>query len=283
MTSKLIPQDPSSVMVIRKVTPNIITCSAPFARFGRFKVGGRGTIANKISFPPPTVRLQSGRLAVFSPTALTPEVRSTVDSLGGNVAYLTALDYEHHIFLTEWARAFPSAKLLGVEGLPEKRAKSHEPAGTKFAYVWTMKNKREMRVEDDEFNDEFDVEYVGSHGNKELVFCHRPDRTLIQADLLFNLPATEQYSRSPESATSGLLTRLFTRLFSAQPSSVAQKRFLWYVASARDRVGFNASMKRIDSWDFDRIVPCHGDVIERDGKGVFREVMEWHLKATGGS
>jgi len=43
-SKKLIPSDPSSVMVIRKVTPNITTCSAPFARFGRLKIGGRGTI-----------------------------------------------------------------------------------------------------------------------------------------------------------------------------------------------------------------------------------------------
>lgn len=44
MTSKLIPSNPSEVMVIRKVTPNITTCSVPFNRFGHFKVGGRGTI-----------------------------------------------------------------------------------------------------------------------------------------------------------------------------------------------------------------------------------------------
>lgn len=49
MTSKLVPADPAKVMVIRKVTPNITTCSTPFARFGKFKVGGRGTIG---SFPP---------------------------------------------------------------------------------------------------------------------------------------------------------------------------------------------------------------------------------------
>ena len=46
MTSKLVPQDPSRVMVIRNVTPNIWTCSQPFNRFGRFKVGGRGTIGS---------------------------------------------------------------------------------------------------------------------------------------------------------------------------------------------------------------------------------------------
>lgn len=44
MTSKLIPQDPSKVMVIRQITANLTTCSAPFNRYGKFKVGGRGTI-----------------------------------------------------------------------------------------------------------------------------------------------------------------------------------------------------------------------------------------------
>lgn len=31
-------------MVIRNVTPNIVTFSVPFARFGRIKIGGRGTL-----------------------------------------------------------------------------------------------------------------------------------------------------------------------------------------------------------------------------------------------
>lgn len=48
MTSKLIPSDPASVMVIRQITPNITTCSAPFLRFGRLKVGGRGTIGIRL-------------------------------------------------------------------------------------------------------------------------------------------------------------------------------------------------------------------------------------------
>lgn len=48
MTSKLIPSDPSKVMVIRQITPNITTCSVPFLRFGRLKIGGRGTIGMTI-------------------------------------------------------------------------------------------------------------------------------------------------------------------------------------------------------------------------------------------
>lgn len=41
---KLAPSDPESVMVIRNVCDDIITCSLPFARVGLFKFGGRATI-----------------------------------------------------------------------------------------------------------------------------------------------------------------------------------------------------------------------------------------------
>jgi len=45
MSSKLVPQDPEKVMVIRDVVPNVITTlSVPFMRFGKIKVGGRGTV-----------------------------------------------------------------------------------------------------------------------------------------------------------------------------------------------------------------------------------------------
>ena len=232
MTSKLIPSDPSKVMVIRQVTPNITTCSAPFLRFGRLKVGGRGTIGlilralsvtvlrctsstpqvwcarsllsdssyTRFVFPRPIVPLfkpienpktlfQDSRAppdSIVLTWRNTTEVRSTVESMGNKVGYIAALDYEHHIFITEWANAFPSAKLLGVEGLQEKREKAQATAGTKFQHVWTQKNKASMTVDPD-FDSEFDYEYVGSHANKELVLLHKPDRTLIEAEYVFSL------------------------------------------------------------------------------------------------
>lgn len=27
------------------------------------------------------------------------------------------------------------------------------------------------------------------------------------------------------------------------------------------------------------MIPCHGDVIEKDGKTAFQKVMKWHLDA----
>lgn len=78
-------------MVIRSVTPDIKTFSTPFLRFGRIKIGGRGT----------AVRLATGSVAVFSPVALTEIAKQETESMG-KVKYIVALDQEHHIFLESW-------------------------------------------------------------------------------------------------------------------------------------------------------------------------------------
>lgn len=113
--------------------------------------------------------------------------------------------------------------------------------------------------------------------NQELVFHHKKSKTLIEADLLFNLPATEQFSKTGVSATSGILTKIFGGLQNTKGSAIWQKRMLWYGVS-QDKPTFNESIARIAKWDFDRIIPCHGDVIESGGKGIFEKVMQWHLE-----
>lgn len=96
---------------------------------------------------------------------------------------------------------------------------------------------------------------------------------------MFNLPAYEQYSRANEAADSGILTKLFVAMVgTAQGPATWQKRFLWYAASAKDRPAFNKSAERIDKFNFEKIIFCHGDTIERDGHGIFRKVFEWHLQ-----
>ena len=47
--------------------------------------------------------------------------------------------------------------------------------------------------------------------------------------------------------------------------------------ACKDRASFAASARRVADWDFDRIIPCHGDVIETGGNAVFRRVFAWHL------
>lgn len=266
-SSRLAPSDPAKVMVIRDVTPNITTLSVPFSRFGLIKIGGRGTL----------VKLQTGNVAVFSPVALTPAVKSKVKSIGP-IKYIVAPDIEHHIFLTPWAAEYPEAEVIGVEGLPEKREGNPDTKGTKFHHIFSSKNKLDMRISP-EFDEEFAYEYFHSHTNKELVFLHKPSRTLIEADVLFNLPATEQYSKAGVDPRSGIFTKLFASLMNTKGDLVWQKRFLWYAAAGKDRAGFAESAKRIRQWDYDRIIPCHGDVIETGGKSIMEQATAWFVES----
>lgn len=203
--------------------------------------------------------------------------------MGGKVGYIVALDFEHHIFISEWAKEYPGAKIIGPEGLQEKRDKQQKDdpkiGSDKFDVVFTKANKRELRI-GDEFDADFDYEYVDGHANRELVFLYRPERVLIEADLMFNLPAVEQYSRAPEAdrKAAGITNRLFQHAQSTAGDATWMKRFNWYLAS-KDRASVNESVKRIAAWDFTTLIPCHGDVLEGNGKEVFDKVFKWHLEA----
>lgn len=264
---KLIPADPDKVMVIRSVTPDIKTFSVPFLRFGRIAIGGRGT----------AVRLASGSAAVFSPVALTNNVKREMESVGPT-KYIVALDQEHHIFLEEWHKAFPDAKVVAPETLPGYRDKQGYfkiPSANWHLFKASEADAGTLSVDAD-FDKEFDMEYVHGHGNKEIVFNHKKSGTLIEADLLFNLPAHEQMSKTGISPTSGVLTKLFAWLNSTTGEAKAQRRLIWY-GIAQDKPAYNRAVNNIASWKFDRIIPCHGDVIETGGKGIFEKIMKWHL------
>lgn len=225
------------------------------------------------------MRLPSGNLAVFSPPPHTPEVQETVQTLG-TVKYLICPDLEHHIWLDVWNKEYPEAKVIGPDGLGQKRDKS-DVAKIKFDVVFRS-NDAESRKVDEEFDKEFNTAYVPEHANKELVFNFVRERTLIQADLFFNLPAIEQYSKSPENPHSGITTKAINAAGGTTGSALLwQQRLLWHMISIGNgnRGGFNKSVAAIDKWDFDRIIPCHGDVIETGGKGIFRRLFAWHLTA----
>lgn len=215
-------------------------------------------------------------------------MRAKLEEKGNNLKYIIAPDLEHHLFLSEWSRAFPSAQVIGPEGLPEKRAAAAPTSAdalppVQFSTVFSAKDK-ETRIGAD-FDRDFEYAYVPAHPSRELVFLYKPERTLLVADYLFNSPPTEQYSRSDEAPARGLAglgERLFGYLQSTQGSAMGQRRFQWWVLSRGDRRGYAESARRVDGWDFDRIVPCHGDVVEEGGKGVFRKVFEWHLEGKRG-
>ncbi|CAK7229604.1 hypothetical protein SCUCBS95973_007283 [Sporothrix curviconia] len=283
MSDKLVPASPADVMVIRDITPSITTLSLPFLRFGRFEIGGRSTI----------VRMTGGGVLVFSPVALTPDAAAVVTRLGGKegVKYLVAPDIEHHIFLSKWLKAYPTARIIAPEGLAEKRAATagKDPrvnVDDKFFAVLADKRSQSMREPQSiapDFDADFGLVYFDMHPNKEVVLLYRPENILIEADLMFNLPAIEQYQRVDPATRHGapghanLLNRIFQTVMRTEGDLVWARRFQWHVASRSDRARFNEGLQVVDSWPFEKIIPCHGETIEKNAKEVFRRVFAWHL------
>jgi glyoxylase-like metal-dependent hydrolase (beta-lactamase superfamily II) len=93
----------------------------------------------------------------------------------------------------------------------------------------------------------------------EVVFHHRASRTLICTDLLFNVthPATWM--------TSVALTLMGTK------GRLATSRAWWLYT--RNRAALKNSLEQLLRWDFARVIPAHGDVVEPgNGAGDVREL-----------
>lgn len=94
------------------------------------------------------------------------------------------------------------------------------------------------------------------------------------------MPAHEQYSKAGPGvrAETGWATKIWRAINNTKGDAYWQKMLIWFGTSTGDKPSFNASVARINQWKFDRIVPCHGDVIETGGKQIFQTVMQWHLE-----
>ncbi|KAJ7598648.1 hypothetical protein C8J56DRAFT_814806 [Mycena floridula] len=236
-------------LVIREVKKNIWTFSRPFARFGIVPVGGRST----------AVKLDAGDVWVLASTPLTEDTKSTLDNLGP-VKYIMAGDIVHHIYLGEFKKAYPDAKVIGMEGLAEKKAKEglkldgaygSDPAGTLYG-----------------FEDEIKSCYFSGFMNKDVAWYHVASKSLIVADLVFNLPGTEQYSKSTAYSSIPLTGKM-------GPSSWLHQKFLWGAGTDKEAMAKDA--KTVAEWDFERIIMCHGDVIETDAKKAWKDAFASHL------
>lgn len=92
----------------------------------------------------------------------------------------------------------------------------------------------------------------GAPGCKEVVFFHRPSRTIYTAHLFCNICEPE-----------GLLAPLAFRVMGIYRRFATAKVWRRWIT---DRVAFARSIDEILRWDFDRIVVAHGDVVDQDAR-----------------
>jgi len=229
--------------VIREVVQDVWTFSRPFNLFNRIPVGGRST----------AIKLQDGSLWILASTPLTAETGRKLGELG-EVRYIVAGNAFHHMFLKPYKDAYPNAKVIGPEDLgPKKTVEGWELDAVFSAAQPDTKHG---------FEDEIEHCYFSGQKNKDIAFYHRASKTVVSADLLFNLPSTEQYTFSK-------ISPHFPILSGFRPDSWMMRAFVW--SQERDKATMQRDAHKVASWDFDKFIPCHGNVIESNAKQAWKD------------
>ncbi len=162
------------------------------------------------------------------------------------VRTLVAPSLLHHIHLTTAKQLAPQAEVWGPPGLEEK-VEDLAPMRIFGRDAWPH-------------DVEIAVEVVeGAEKRNEVVFFHRPTRTLYTADLVFNV-------RAP----SGLLSPLTFRAMGIYKRFAVMRMWKHWIT---DRAAFDRSIERILAWDFDRIAMAHGDILTSGGRQALIEAL----------
>lgn len=224
---------------LRPLAENIWVAERRQAFYG-LEVGTRMTV----------IRLASGRLLLHSPIALDPALRGELDALGP-VSYVVAPNRVHHLYAGDVAKAYAQARLWIAPGLERKRP------DLVFEAILGDDEPAEWRGE------VLQTFFRGRPYENEVVFLHRASRTLILCDLAFNF--------GPSAAAP---TRLLMKLIRSYGHFGPSKLDPWLI---RDRDAARQSLERILTWDFDRVVVAHGDILESGGHAALRQGYAWLL------
>jgi hypothetical protein len=207
-------------------------------RFLGVEVGARMTV----------VRLRDGGLWIHSPIRMSDPLRAAVDALGP-VRFLVAPNRYHHLFIADWASAYQQARTYAAPGLCEKRSDLlfHEVLNDGTPTAW---------------NDDLDqVVWRGAPTMNEVLFLHRPSRTLILTDAVHNIgPQAPTVTRAVFKLLGGyggLGTWLPDRLVN------------------RDRQAARQTIERVLQWDFSRVIMAHGRIAEGAGPADLRAAYHW--------
>ncbi len=202
---------------------------------GGLRIGTRTTV----------LRLDDGSVLLHGPGPLDAADHAAIRALGP-VAYLVAPNLEHHLYLRAAKDAFPDAAIVAVAGLAAKEPALRVDHVLDGTLPPALAGQLAVRRLD------------GAPKLDEHVLYHAASRTLIGADLVFNLHGMTGVTRFAMWINGANDRMCVTRL--------ARSAF---VSDARAAAASVRAMA--DAWDIGRVIVAHGDVFEGDGNAALRE------------
>jgi hypothetical protein len=196
------------------------------------------------------LRLPDRHLFIGSPIQLTEILRAKVDALG-QVRHIIAPNSLHHLFLPEWQRAYPDAKVYAPPGLRKKREDIVFDAdlGNAPSPEWAG-----------------EIDQVLMQGNlitTEVVFFHVKSGAVLFTDLIQQFPANSF------SGWRALVAKL-DLMVGPEPSMPRKFRVAF-----TNRRAARDSLEHIFAWPAEKVLMAHGTPVETDAPAFLRRAFGW--------
>ena len=213
-----------------------------------------GPVVTSAGFRFPTrmavIRLAGGKLFVWSPVAVSPELCGEINALG-DVECLVAPNSLHYVFLQGWKAAYPKAIVYAAPGSRE-RAKNvtfDADLGDAPPEAWAG-----------------EIDHALMRGNlitTEAVFFHRKSGTVLFADLIQHFrPGWFTGWRSLIARMDGMMGAL---------PQVPRK----YRTAFIDRKAARTGLARILAWPARQVVMAHAEPVREGGQAFIARAFAW--------
>jgi hypothetical protein len=189
------------------------------------------------------IRLTSGELIIHSTGPFSRADVTEIESLG-TPGWMVDTMLRHDTFAKQGRAAFPNLPYLAPDGFAKTAHVDSRPLLPAPA-AWSS----EIRV----------LLIEGMPFVKEHVFLHIPTRTLIVADLVFNFGHSAGWTSFVRHVVMGVQNH---------PDAARI-----YPMQIKDRKSYDRSVRELLSWDFDRIIPGHNEVVESGGKAGLEKAL----------
>jgi hypothetical protein len=186
-----------------------------------------------------------------SNATITADLESALDDLGDVRFVAPASKLHGHLYMEGYREAYPDAELLAAPGLDARR--------TDLTFDHLLGDTPDPRWATD-------VDQIAILGNRwltEIAYFHRPSRTVVLGDVGYHVVET-----------SPLKTRLAARVAGVYGRVGPTIDFRLTIANEKT---FRRSIRDVLAWDFDRVVPGHGKIVETDGNRAVIEGFDWLL------
>lgn len=271
--------------VSRKLTDNVVTTSCGFACVGILNLGARMTLFN-----------YDGEIIVWSPIPYGDEVVKALTLLTGNnngvfnVSHLIVPNNEHNLAAKSFKANYPNLKIIALEKVDLGEECPIDYRFTKEIASGVIDSRvlaETVGLLSPAILNNFEFVYFPASVNKEVVMFDKNLKAVMEGDILANLgipgstsgeATLEQYSvlaGYPKNFLPHYGFSFFTRYL--QPYSKVGGWIANKLINSANPIT-QTGLKSIYAWDFDKIVVCHGNIIDRNAKqalkSVYKSVLE---------